>query len=248
MDSSRHHGRVLSDFTVELDVYSGPYEGLLALILRDELEIFEVPLRELIGLYRSAHPEPSVTGDPGVLERDTEFADSATSLILLKSRALAPAIEPFADDAYEPISTDELSERLTTYLKVRRAAENLRDRLELNADIYPTAHFLKPRPGKLRIRGERLTLATKRLFSRTREPAVDHLGPITVTIQELAVIIRSAIACGPVSFEELTENMDRLRTSVAFAATLSLASEGNIILSQEKSFGPLTLKPGRNAP
>jgi segregation and condensation protein A len=33
-------GRALSDFTVELDVYSGPYEWLLALILNDELEIF----------------------------------------------------------------------------------------------------------------------------------------------------------------------------------------------------------------
>jgi hypothetical protein len=36
-------GRSLSDFTVELDVYSGPYEWLLALILKDELEIFEIP-------------------------------------------------------------------------------------------------------------------------------------------------------------------------------------------------------------
>jgi segregation and condensation protein A len=44
-------GRALSDFTVELDVYSGPYEWLLALILEDELEIFEIPLRELVGLY-----------------------------------------------------------------------------------------------------------------------------------------------------------------------------------------------------
>ena len=44
-------GRSLSDFTVELDVYSGPYEWLLALILKDELEIFEVPLRELVESY-----------------------------------------------------------------------------------------------------------------------------------------------------------------------------------------------------
>jgi hypothetical protein len=44
-------GRSLSDFTVELDVYSGPYEWLLALILKDELEIFEIPLRELVESY-----------------------------------------------------------------------------------------------------------------------------------------------------------------------------------------------------
>ena len=73
-------GRSLSDFTVELDVYSGPYEWLLALILKDELEIFEVPLRELVALYmRSRSPD-----SPNTLERDTDFAGSAAALILLK--------------------------------------------------------------------------------------------------------------------------------------------------------------------
>ena len=79
-------GRSLSDFTVELDVYSGPYEWLLALILKDELEIFEVPLRELVGIYlQSRNPEA-----PNALERDTDFAGSAAALILLKSRTLSP--------------------------------------------------------------------------------------------------------------------------------------------------------------
>jgi segregation and condensation protein A len=37
--------------------------------------------------------------------------------------------------------------------------------------------------------------------------------------------------------------MDRLRSAVAFAAALSLASEGRIHLSQPEPFGPLTLEP-----
>ena len=83
-------GRSLADFTVELDVYSGPYEWLLALILKDELEIFEVPLRELVGLYAgSRDPEAA-----NALDRDTDFAGSAAALILLKSRTLTPALEP----------------------------------------------------------------------------------------------------------------------------------------------------------
>ena len=40
-----------------------------------------------------------------------------------------------------------------------------------------------------------------------------HLGPITVTLQELAGIIRTAIAGGPVSYESLTSDMDRMNTS-----------------------------------
>ena len=67
--------RALSDFTVELDVYSGPYEWLLALILKEELEIFEVPLRELVTLYVQAR-DPEA---PNALERDTDFAGSAAA-------------------------------------------------------------------------------------------------------------------------------------------------------------------------
>ena len=91
----------LEDFTVDLDVYSGPYEGLLALILKDELEIFEVPLRELVTLYRSAYEAPEAYAKiPGTLERDTNFVDSATSLLLLKGRALTPTPETEREEAH----------------------------------------------------------------------------------------------------------------------------------------------------
>src|ERR687894_718212 len=179
-------GRSLSDFTVELDVYSGPYEWLLALILKEELEIFEVPLRELVDLYVSAR-EP---GAPNALERDTDFAGSAAALVLLKSRTLSP-----------------------------------------------------PRPGELRIDRDRVLEAARRAFSRPAEPPVNHLGPITVTLQELASLIRAAMARGSVPYEELVKDMDRLRSAVAFAAALSLAHEGHLRLMQPEPLGPLTLEP-----
>ena len=80
-------GRALSDFTVELEVYSGPYEWLLALVLKEELEIFEVPLRELVGLYLSVR-DP---GAPNALERDTDFAGTASRMRRRRDR---PTPEP----------------------------------------------------------------------------------------------------------------------------------------------------------
>jgi segregation and condensation protein A len=232
--------RSLADFTVELDVYSGPYEWLLALILEDELEIFEVPLRELVESYVLAR-EPEVENG---LERDTDFAGSAAALILLKSRTLSPAIDADTegiDD--EPISPEELAERLEEYLKIRRAAEHLRERFASNAGHYPSAHIMPPRQGYLSIQPERLALAARQAFSRLIEPPVRHLGPITVTLQELAVIIRTALTGGPISYESLTSDMDRMNRAVAFAAALSLAQEGSITLAQTEPLGPLTLEP-----
>jgi segregation and condensation protein A len=233
-------GRSLSDFTVELDVYSGPYEWLLALILRDEVEIFEVPLRELVALYMgNRDPER-----PNTLERDTDFAGSAASLVLLKSRALSPAAEAEADgDEEESLSPEQLAEKLSRYLKVKRGAETLRERFEANAGFYSSGQVLRSRPGRLRIKPERLIGTARRVFSRLTEPPVSHLGQITVTLQDLATLIRTSLASGPVSYEDLTRNMDRLNSAVAFAAALSLASEGRLTLSQPEPLGPLTFEP-----
>jgi len=233
-------GRPLSDFTVELDVYSGPYEWLLALILKDELEIFEVPLRELVGLYlQTRNPQ-----DPNALERDTDFAGSAAALVLLKSRTLSPILEVDAEDLDEEIITPEqLAERLTEYMKVRHGAQILRERFAASTGHYPSAHTLPPRPGRLRIDPERILEAARRTFSRPAEPTVRHLGPITVTLQELVSVIHSALMGGPVSFEVLIKDMDRLHSAVAFAAALSLAQEGRLRLSQAEPLGSLTLEP-----
>ena len=233
-------GRSLSDFTVELDVYSGPYEWLLALILKDELEIFEVPLRELVESYLNAREPEAANG----LERDTDFAGSASALVLLKSRTLSPALDAETEGGEdEPLSPEELADRLTQYLKIRRGAEHLRERFGTNAGHYPSAHTVPPKPGWLRIKPDRVSLAARRTFSRLLEPPVRHLGPITVTLQELARLIRTALTGGPVSYESLTSDMDRLNKAVAFAAALSLAQEGSLTLSQTEPLGPLTLEP-----
>jgi segregation and condensation protein A len=232
--------RALSDFTVELEVYSGPYEWLLALILKEELEIFEVPLRELVSLYVQAR-DP---GAPNALERDTDFAGSAAALVLLKSRELSPLSEDGEDEVEEALSPEQLARRLTRYLMVRRGAQALRERFRANAGHYPSAHILPPRPGRLRLDPDRILEAARRSFSRPAEPSVRHLGPITVTLQELASLIRSALAGGgPVPYEELVRDMDRLRSAVAFAAALSLAHEGHLMLRQAEPLGPLTLEP-----
>ncbi len=233
-------GRSLSDFTVELDVYSGPYEWLLALILKDELEIFEVPLRELVASYLLARRPDAANG----LERDTDFAGSAAALVLLKSRTLAPAIDADPESVEdEALSPEELAERLTKYLKIRRAAEHLKDRFASNAGHYASGHTIPPRPGSLHIKPGRLSLAARRAFSRVLEPPVRHLGPITVTLQQLAGIIRTALAKGPISYESLTSDMDRMNKAVAFAAALSLAQEGSLMLIQAEPLGPLILDP-----
>jgi segregation and condensation protein A len=211
------------------------------LILKEEVEIFEVPLRELVSLYLQAR-DPEA---PNALERDTDFAGSAAALVLLKSRALSPIPEEGEEGEGPQISPEQLAERLTRYLMVRRGTEALRERFARNAGHPPSPHLLPPRPGQLRVDPDRLVEAARRSFSRPVEPPVQHLGSITVTLQELACVIRTALVRGPLPYEELVRDMDRIRSAVAFAAALSLAHEGHLRLLQAEPLGPLTLEPTR---
>ena len=104
---------------------------------------------------------------------------------------------------------------------------------------------MPPRPGSLHVDPDRVSLAARQAFSRVLEPPVRHLGPITVTLQQLAGIIRAALAGGPISYESLTSDMDRLNKAVTFAAALSLAQQGSLRLVQTEPLGPLTLEPSR---
>ena len=113
-------------------------------------------------------------------------------------------------------------------MKIVAPPKLLRERFAANAGHYPRP---TPCPRGLAFctsKPERVSLAARRAFSRLIEPPVRHLGPITVTLQELAGIIRTALATGPISYEILTRDMDRLNRAVAFAAALSLAQEGSL--------------------
>lgn len=226
----------LSEFTVELDIYSGPYEWLLALILRDELEIFEIPLGELVSLYRKNYPE-------GLLERDSSFTDSAASLVLLKSNSLSPALEEEEETAEEPLaSPEELAERLRRYLMARRGAEEIERAFDRNSGSYTTAHSLHPSTGGMKVDRKRLLYSARRAFSRNAEPSTRHMGRITVTLQELADLIKSSLFSGPLKLDDILGEMDRLHSAVGFAAAVSMASRGEIGISQGEHLGPITLK------
>src|SRR3712207_7293615 len=60
-----------------------------------------------------------------------------------------------------------------------------------------------------RMEPERLSEAARLAFSRLVEPPVDHLGPITVTLQELAAVIHQALTRGPRSEEHTSELQSR---------------------------------------
>ena len=119
----------VAELPLDLDAFEGPFDLLLTLVLKEELELRDVEIVEIVLTFLAERGED--------LEVDGEFLVLVASLLELKARGLFPEEEevPFedldADDAAE-----ELAERLAQYRRFRAAAGWLEEKLEAGSDRY----------------------------------------------------------------------------------------------------------------
>ena len=129
---------------LDLDVYQGPFDLLLSLVLKEEIDLLEVPLLEVILAYLDQMEEE---GTPDYWDEMTEFLLLMSLLVEVKSRLLLPGAPVELDDGLTPEEArDQLLGRLFQYSKFKAAAERLR---RLGDDNYGRRHALAPplKPG-----------------------------------------------------------------------------------------------------
>ncbi len=116
----------IADLELDLDVFAGPFDLLLTLILREEIDLLEVDLAEVVIAYID-HLESRGELE---LEAATEFLVLIAALLELKSRLLLPG-----DEMQELIELDpgeaaeELLARLLDAQRYRAASAHLRELL-----------------------------------------------------------------------------------------------------------------------
>src|SRR6185503_21189815 len=117
----------IAQLELDLDVFAGPFDLLLSLILREELDLLEVELAEIVLAYLD-HLE---SRDELDLESATEFLVLIAALLELKSRLMLPGEEVEELDALAPAeAAAELLERMVAYARFRGAGGFLAARRE----------------------------------------------------------------------------------------------------------------------
>ena len=76
-----------ADLELDLDVFAGPFDLLLAIVLREEISLLEVELGEIVLAYLDHLDEEGELD----LEAATEFLVLIAALLELKSRLMLPA-------------------------------------------------------------------------------------------------------------------------------------------------------------
>src|SRR5205823_6288327 len=115
----------LVDLELDLDVFAGPFDLLLTLILREEVDLLEVDLAEIVIAYID-HLEQRGELE---LEAATEFLVLIAALLELKSRLLLPGEEEELIELDPGEAADELLARLLDAHRYRAAAAHLHEQL-----------------------------------------------------------------------------------------------------------------------
>src|SRR5881275_1141761 len=128
---------------LDLEVFQGPFDLLLTLVLREEVDLLEVELADVVLAYVD-HLER--TGELE-LEAATEFLVLIAALLELKSRLMLPGEEQEEIELDPGEAAEELLARLLDAHRYRAAAESLRQRLERES---PYRYRSAPLPAALR--------------------------------------------------------------------------------------------------
>lgn len=118
----------MEELNLKIEQYEGPLDLLLALIAKNKLNIFDIPIAEIAEQYM-AHIEAMRRLN---MEVTSEFIYYAAELMLIKSRMLLPREE-------EEDPRRNLVDALLEYKRARAAAELLRERSELYYDRFTKA-------------------------------------------------------------------------------------------------------------
>ena len=234
---------------LDLDVFAGPFDLLLSLVLREELDLLEVELAEIVLAYVD-HLEAAGELD---LDATTEFLVLIAALLELKSRLMLPGEEAVEElDELGPAeAAEELVERMLAYLRFRGAGAWL---TQGHADGQAYLHRSAPLPAALR----RASVdAAERAYDpevlgralggllRTPPPIdVRHMRAPRVTVGERLTLLRDLLRrrAGTVSFDEAVDGADRVTVAVTVWALLELYKRGEASWDQDEPFGPITVR------
>ncbi|GAA1352185.1 ScpA family protein [Falsarthrobacter nasiphocae] len=240
-------------FAVSLDNFEGPFDVLLNLIARKEMDVTRVALAEVTDEFLAYTFRLAESGvdDPRTeeqrLDERTGFLVVAATLLDLKAARLLPSGEVESREDIEALEArDLLFAKLLQYQAFKRAAADVgrrlaEERVHVPRDVRRGEGFedLAPRL-EFSMTPEALAEIARAAFGQAKPPVplevgTGHLHTSRVTVAEECETIAARLAeSGTLTFAELIADADsRLVLVVRFLALLELYRRNLLLLEQE---------------
>jgi segregation and condensation protein A len=237
-------------FEVHLDVFEGPFDLLLGLIAKHQLDVTEIALArvtdEFVGWIRAR-------GQEWQLDVASEFLLVAATLLDLKAARLLPAAEVEDEQDLALLEArDLLFARLLQYRAFKQVAAVLATRIAQENLRMPRAVPVEPRFAQLL--PQLVFVITPEQLARIAAAAITPKPPATVGLEHLhapvvsvrdqaTLLVGRLRRSGSASFRSLVADAGATGVVVArFLAVLELFREGAVAFDQASALGELTVR------
>ena len=228
---------------IKLKDFEGPLDLLLHLVSKYQMDIYDVPITEVIEQYLAYIS----TLQAMRLEVAGEYMVMASQLMLIKSRKLLPKVAEVTD--LEDDLEQDLLSQIEEYRKFKLLGEQLEVKHQERAQYYSKA------PTELIYEDAELVhdkttidlfLAFSNLLSKKKEEFSQSHTTILrdeYKIEDMMVIVRESLVEGQqLRLQDLfKETKDLQEVITLFLATLELIKTQEILLIQKESFGDIYL-------
>jgi segregation and condensation protein A len=234
-----------AELELDLDVFAGPFDLLMAVVLREEVSLSEVSLGEIVVAYLE-HLQGTGELD---LDAATEFLVLIASLLELKSRLLLPQAGDGQPELAAEEAADELLARMLEYRRYRDAAADLSRRFADGRRYLYRAAPLPPELRRVSLEAAtpsydplRLAQALGELLLVPPHPDTSHIRP-TVSLERRLSVLRELLGRrGSFDFDEAFADEDRLTQAVTLFALLEMHKRGEASWRQRELFGPIEVE------
>ena len=234
-------------WTLDLEVFEGPFDLLVTLILNEDVDLLEVHLAEIVLAYIE---RLEARGELD-LEAATEFLILIAALLELKSRLMLPSEDEEGLDLEPAEAADELLARLLEYKKFRAASEWMHATLRRRAPVpLPRRAAARRSCAASRSRRRSKAYEPERLADAMRgllrtPPAVDTSHMTRDHRVARAAARRRARAARDARRLHLRRcgraDSDRMTQAVTLFALLELYKNGELVWRQRETFGAIEI-------
>ncbi|MCL4524553.1 MAG: segregation/condensation protein A [Acidobacteria bacterium] len=233
-----------SPYNIHIETYDGPFDLLLDLIRKQEIDIHNIPISKITGQYLEyLHKLEELD-----IDVSADFIYMAATLIYIKSKMLLPP-DPLAgpDENVDPRS--DLVHRLLEHEKFKTAAQMLHQRREIEDHMWskPDLSLYEGEAveGELVVSLVDLVKAFQTVLDRRKEITKIELRHEQFTVAQMMEMLRKQLVAseGPVSLVSFFEACaTRHAMIVAFLAVLELVRLQAILLVQSALFADIQIR------
>ena len=209
----------------KLDVFEGPLDLLLNLIAKNKLNIYDIPIAELLEQYMAQIHEMQAAD----MDIASEFLEMAARLVHIKSVSLLPKKEE------EAALKQELTGQLLEYQQCKEAAMRLRERFSLDGIVRAQADIPADLTYKRHHKPQELLSAYLSMLGKKKPPEPqkpeDTISKLITrrvvsVASQIVFVLRSLWKKRQVSLKELFRGKnDPSERVAAFLAVLELVKD-----------------------